>query len=139
MKNGPCYWDSSAVLSLLLPDSDSSVAVDHAERDVLHLISSVGAAEVYSVLARLERGRIISPDDARAARARFDSGNWRYSNVAPSRTLLYEAAEKWYLKGGDLWHLAAAMALLQERPHLQLLSFDAALVEAARGEGFSAT
>lgn len=134
MIDGLYYWDSSAVLSLLLPDSNSSIAVERAERNVSHLISSLGAAEVYAVLSRLERGRAISPDDGRAARALFDSGMWRYAVDAPSRSLLRDLARKWPLKGADLWHLAAAMTLRLERPHLQLLTFDAALADAARGE-----
>jgi predicted nucleic acid-binding protein len=139
VSDGQCYWDSSAVLSLLLPDSNSSIAMEHSELNLSHLISSVGAAEVYAVLARLERGHAISVDDARAARARFESGRWRYAVDVPSRALLRDLARKWLLKGADLWHLAAAITLRLERPRLQILTFDAALAEAARGEDLSAT
>jgi predicted nucleic acid-binding protein len=138
MSEGQYYWDASAVLSLLLPDANSTVARQCAERNVAHLISSVGAAEVYAVVSRLERTGAISGDDARAARLRFDSGMWRYAVDVPARSLLRDVARKWPLRGADLWHLAAAMTLRLERPRLRLLTFDSALAEAARAEELSA-
>lgn len=139
MSDGPFYWDASAVLSMLVPDQNSRIAAELAHRKFPHIIASVGAAEVYSVLVRMERGRVISPDDAQTARGRFDSGSWRYVAVTPARALLQGLARRWSLRGAGLWHLAAAITLRKDQVGLQFLTFDAALVKAARGEELSAT
>ncbi|MGH2424940.1 MAG: hypothetical protein ACRDF1_01465 [bacterium] len=43
---------------------------------------------------------------------------------------------KWSLRGADLWHLCTAKSLQSELPELRILTFDARLATAARGEGF---
>ncbi|MHB8762796.1 MAG: hypothetical protein ACYDA8_00410 [Deferrisomatales bacterium] len=42
------------------------------------------------------------------------------------------------LRGADLWHLAAAVTLRERLPDLCLITFDAALREAAETEGLIA-
>ena len=54
------YWDSSAILSALLEDAHSAVAVRHARRTGLHLVSSLGWSEVSAVLTRMGRERYLT-------------------------------------------------------------------------------
>lgn len=132
------YWDASAVLSLLLPDTHTETARAHASTERAHIVSSLTNAQVYAVLSKLERIRAIDSERAASARQRFFRGLWSSVSVDPSRALVQRLAQRWKLKGADLWHLGAATALRVESP-LELLSFNRMLVEAARGEGFSAT
>jgi predicted nucleic acid-binding protein len=133
------YWDASAVLSLLFPDTYSSAARTCAARDAEHIVSSLTLAEIYAALERARRSHFYSEAIIVESKRRLEHGRWRYVLVSPRRAILQELASKCALKGAGLWHLALVKMLNAERPELRLLSFDASLVEAARGEGFSAT
>ncbi len=99
-------------------------------------MSSLGWAEVQAVIARLEREHALSPVFLSAAREAVERGPWVRLSVDPDRQQIAVLARAWPLRGADLWHLAAAKALQADLPELRLLSFDAKLAEAARGEGF---
>jgi hypothetical protein len=43
-------------------------------------------------------------------------------------------ADKWSLRGADLWHLCAAKSLVSEFPELKVFSFDNRLNAAAKEE-----
>jgi predicted nucleic acid-binding protein len=101
-----------------------------------HLISSLGWAEVYAVIARIEREQALSPVLIAAAREALERGPWVGVSVDPDRLQMAALAQAWSLRGADLWHLAAAKALQADLPELRVLSFDARLAEAALGEGF---
>ena len=128
------YWDASAIVSLLVPDRFSGDAVRLAHGDAKHYVSSLTCAEVYSTLHRGERNGAVSRETVEAARNAFETGLFGWSHIVPHRKLISGLARKWSLKGADLWHLAAVLTLREEQPAIALLTFDDALLEAARGE-----
>lgn len=130
------YWDSSAIVSALFRDRHSDEASTAARAPGTHLMSSLADAEVHAVIARIEREQLLSPILVAAAREAVERGPWVRLSVDPDRQELAALARRWLLRGADLWHLAAAKALQSDLPELRLLSFDARLTEAARGEGF---
>lgn len=133
------YWDASAVLSLLFPDGHSRAARACAAQEVENMLSSFALAEIYAVLERARKSGARSEAVIAESKRRLVRGRWRYVRISPRRAMLQELAPKYALNSADLWHLSLAKALNEERPGLRLLSFDAKLVEAARGEGFSVT
>jgi predicted nucleic acid-binding protein len=127
------YWDSSAVLSVLIEDAHSEAAATEARRRVTHLLSTLAYAEVIAVLARLERDRALPRALADAARQAVRGGPWRALALQPDRSTMDELAASWSLRGADLWHLATALTLRRELPELQLITFDSRLRAAADG------
>jgi predicted nucleic acid-binding protein len=133
---GVVYWDTSAIVSALFGDRHSDEASAAARAPGTHLVSSLGWAEVNAVIARIEREQALSPVLIAAAREAIERGPWLGVSVDPDRLQMAALARAWPLRGADLWHLAAAKALQTDLPELRLLSYDARLAEAARGEGF---
>jgi len=129
------YWDASALLSVLFRDEHSGVAAPRAREPGAHLVSSLAWAEAHAVIARLQRERMLADVLVEAAREALELGPWHRINVAPDWRSLAEPAQRWPLRGADLWHLALAARLHAELPELELLTFDTRLAAAARGEG----
>jgi len=132
------YWDASAIVSVLFKDRSSARAFKWAARDGVHLLSSLAYAETCAVISRLKRERILADVLIQAALETLHQGPWRRLNSSPDWKLVALLADKWSLRGADLWHLAAAKSLQSEFPELVLLTYDARLRAAAEGERLSA-
>lgn len=131
------YWDASAVISALFRDQHSEIAWNMARLNGIHILSTLAAAEVYAVIARIERESVLADVLIAAARETFSTGPWRRLHMQPSWELLEEYATRWPLRGADLWHLALAKTLQRELPDLRMLTFDQRLAVAAAGEGLA--
>lgn len=131
------YWDASAVVSALFRDEHSDIAWALVRQDCVHILSTLAAAEVYAVIARIEREAVLADVLIAAARETFAAGPWRRLNMQPSWELVEEYATRWPLRGADLWHLALAKTLQRVLPDLRLLTFDKRLAVAAAGEGLA--
>jgi predicted nucleic acid-binding protein len=132
------YWDSSALLSGLFRDAHSNDAVAWSRREGYHLLSSLAWAEVTAVMARMRRERLATDIFIDSALQAIAQGPWRRLNITPRWQAMEGLSRKWPLRGADLWHLAAAMTLRDDRPELMLLTYDGRLRAAAAGEGFAA-
>ncbi len=128
------YWDSSAILSTLLQDDHSEQALQYAGLNTTHLISSLAVAETHAVLTRIKRERLLADLLIEAALETLGTGPWRHLGIGPRAVEIKKMAQKWPLRGADLWHLAAAKTLQQELPELIILTFDQRLHSAASGE-----
>lgn len=131
------YWDTSALLSYFFTDIHSATAQRRAATKGVHLVSSLAHAEACAVIARMTREGIIDAAAAESVEAAMTEGCWRQLNGLPDRTTVAALAQKWPLRGADLWHLALAVSLQTELPELQLISFDERLSQAATGEGIA--
>ena len=131
------YWDASAILSVLFQDSHSAVARPLAQKDGFHLISTLAYAETCAVIARLKRENVLANVLIKSAFEVLKRGPWRQLTFSPDWEIVYSLSNKWPLRGADLWHLAIAKSLHSQLPELSLLTFDARLREAAKGEGLS--
>ncbi len=131
------YWDTSAILSALFADDHSKKAVSHAGRRGFHFVTSLGWAEAYAVIGRIERERALAKTLVDAARTSLAAGPWRRINAGPSWNTIASLARRWPLRGADLWHLATAKDLKADLPELAFLSFDQRLNVAANGEGLT--
>lgn len=72
-----------------------------------------------------------------AAREALEGGPWRRLNAAPDWKVVRDLSSKWPLRAADLWRLAVARSLQSEVPELRIISFDARLAAAAKGEGLA--
>jgi len=118
------YFDSSALVKLVVNEAESESLVDHLSRPMTALTSALSVAEVTRALRRAP----VTRDDIDAAlvglhlievtRPILDRAGW----VAGER-----------LRALDAIHLASALSL--GIPDLQFISYDDRLAEAARGQG----
>jgi len=129
------YWDASAILSTLIKDAHSEEAQECASKEGVHLLSSLAYAEVLAVLSRMKRERMMADLFVEAAFQTLGSGPWRRLNSGPEWNLMAALSKKWSLRGADLWHLSTAKSVCEQLPELKVLTFDARLKAAARGEG----
>jgi predicted nucleic acid-binding protein len=129
------YWDTSAILSVLFKDAHSEKAKSLADREGVHLISSLGYSEACAVLARIRREGFITDILFKSAFEVLETGPWRRIHLSPIWEDLHDLCKKWPLRGADLWHLAAAKRIQQELPELFLFTFENRLKRAADGEG----
>jgi len=126
------YWDTSAVIATLFEEPSSARARSTLARYDPHFMSSLGWAEVLSVIERVSRA---SPHaDVDRARAAVGQGPWLRVSLSPDWEVAQGLSRKWALRGADLWHLACVLTLRRSLPVL-LFAFDEALREAAAGEG----
>ncbi len=129
------YWDSSVILALLFKEGNSRRAKLLAERNALHLLSTLAYAEVNAVISRTMREHMLTEALAQSAHEILDRGPWRRISMSPEWEMIRGLSEKHALRGADLWHLATAMALKGAFPELWLLTFDQRLKTAAELEG----
>jgi predicted nucleic acid-binding protein len=136
-KNYYVYWDASAILSALVKDSHSGVALKWIRKDGLHLLSTLAYAEVISVLDRMEKERILTGVLVQSALQALLEGPWRFLNLSPGREHMDFLRGKYLLRGADFWHLALAITLKKDIPELMVLTFDKKLREGTEKEGFA--
>ncbi len=128
------YWDASALLSVLIRDVHTEEALRHARTSNCSLVSTLATAETLAVLRRMRHDALLTHAAHRAALDAFDAGPWRQLNLQPAWPTLGELADRYVLKGADLWHLATVKTLQEELPEVKLLTFDRRLQAAARRE-----
>lgn len=133
------FWDSSALVPLLLEEPDS-------ERRRTLLRADPGVAvwwgtpvECESAIQRRTREGSLSPAEARLARERLEELARSWQEVAPLdavRTLARRLLRTHPMRAADALQLAAALALQQAGlPQLSFASADDRLNAAAEAEG----
>ena len=125
------YWDASVVLSILFQDAYSEEAQRWARQKGVHLISTLAYAEVYAVIHRIRRERVLADVLVRAACEALKEGPWRHLNMLPTWQSIRSLSSRCLLKGADLWHLSTVKTLHKQIPELMLLTFDNKLRVAA--------
>jgi predicted nucleic acid-binding protein len=135
------FWDSSAVMPLLVAEAATKTLQALALADPGLLVWWATEAECASAIARLEReGALEGP----AAIAAFDrlkraADCWHQVEATDAVT---EAARRFLrvhpLRTADALQLAAAFVAAERRPSsLEVLTLDGRLAAAARKEGFA--
>ena len=132
------YFDSSALVKLVLAEEHSSLVADLWDACDSVGASHLGYAEVCSALSR-SRGERLSGDEAhRQAVERWDD-SWESIRPVPLTDELAQAAGRCAathgLSGADAVHLASALAI--GRDHVVMAVFDRRLHQAAQAEGLA--
>ena len=134
------YWDTSAVLPLIIDEPETARAKRLADQDPAIAAWWATRTECMSALARLRRDETInSEDEARTKRLLLQlAGQW--TEIAPG-TRLRERAERLLsvhpLRASDAFQLAAALLWARGKTAGRgFVSFDDRLRRAAAREGF---
>ncbi len=134
------FWDSSAVVPLLVHQSASPAVEAYFREDPGLIVWWATRVECDSAIARLERERKLSPKSTDEAFRRLDAISSLWHEVQPV-DVLREAARRVLrlhsLRVGDSLQLAAAFMAAENRPStLEFVCLDDRLGGAARREGF---
>jgi uncharacterized protein len=133
-------WDASAIVPLILPESQSLAVQERLGRDGQVAVWWGTPVECQSAVERKRRTGELSEAAAGAAARKLDRLRLAWQEVEPTEAIR-ERALKYLrihpLRAADALQLAAAFAAAEEQPPtLEFLSLDKRLVEAARREGF---
>ena len=135
------FWDSSAIVPLLVNEPTTPRLESFAERDPDMLVWWGSRVECASALARLGRAAGLDPRRAEVAfdRLRQLADGWH--EIEPNE-LIRETAIRFVrvhpLRTADALQLGAAFVAAECRPpSLQLVTLDDRLADAARKEGFA--
>lgn len=134
------FWDSSAIVPLLLAEPTTKAVQTLAAKDPVMLVWWASEVECASALARLERGDALEESAATQAFERLRQLAASWHEIDPSDAVR-EAAVRFLrvhpLRAADSLQLAAAFLAAERRPpSLEVVTLDERLATAARKEGF---
>lgn len=133
------FWDSSAIVPLLVEEATSARLLGLLESDPCLLVWWATPVECASAVARREREGAMSTRDASAALARLRELAAQWNEVLPAepvRNVAQRLLRTHDLRAGDALQLAAALTGAENEPaSLELVCLDARLSLAAEREG----
>lgn len=134
------FWDSSAIVPLVLDEGASQEARGLLRDDRGMVVWWGTPVEVLSALERAEREGEVPPADVDLARRALDDLSGRWNEVLPSDEVRERAGVGLLhhpLRVGDALQLGAALTWARGRPRGRgFVSLDDRLADAARREGF---
>ncbi len=135
------YWDSSAIVALLVEEKATTSLLDLYQRDPVMLAWWGADIECVSALARLEREGGLDASTVVYALQRLRALREAWQEVQPVEPVR-EAARRLLrvhdLRAADSLQLAAALVVSAHRPStLEFVCLDARLTGAAQREGFN--
>ena len=134
------FWDSSALLLLLVPEERSAALTELFRDDPAVAVWWATPVECASALARLERERRVTEAGWQAATERLRAAARGWTEVPPIDKVRDQATRLLRLhslRAADALQLAAALVLADFEPRtLPLVTLDLQLAAAARREGF---
>ena len=134
------FWDTSAILPLLVEEPRTKAMVELMRDDPAAAVWWLTPVECWSALARLEReGRLTEVGVAAAATLLREAAR-RWTEVPPLERIRDQASRLVRLhplRAADALQLAAAVVLADFEPRtLPVVTLDDRLAAAARREGF---
>ena len=134
------FWDSSAVVPLLVSEDQSARALELLRLDPVGIVWALSPVEVHSALVRRRRDGSLATPDFAASRNRAKL----FFSAMAQVVALEQVAERAVrvldlhpLRAADALQLAAALVASRERPQdLPFVTLDERLAEAAEREGF---
>ena len=137
------FWDSSAVIPLLVPETTSRSLQRLYDADPVMFAWWATEIECTSAIARRQRVGHLREDVAAEAFARLSALKVAWHELEPGDEVR-ESAKRFIrvhdLRTADALQLAAAFLIAEARPStLEFVSLDDRLLAAARREGFSTT
>jgi len=135
------YWDTSAIMPLLVQEQASAAMKDIFGRDKVVFVWWAAEVECVSALARVERERRLNPDDLAFAYRRLEVFCASWYVIQPVE-VLKEIAKRLLrvhpLSAADALQLAAAVVGSRHNPRgLEFVCLDSRLSAAAQREGFN--
>jgi predicted nucleic acid-binding protein len=135
------FWDSSAVVPLLMPESRSELLTEKISGDAEPVIWWATPLECQSAIQRRHREQPFTSAELTASNDRLRQIVQHADTVAPTDELRRRAARLLSvhpLRAADALQLAAALIWSEEQPHGEgFVSLDGRLRDAAAREGFT--
>ena len=135
------FWDSSALVPLLLSEATSAVLTKQLRSDPAPAIWWASPVECRSALHRRQREGLLPGRALRAATSRLDSLIQSVDTVPPTdaaRARAERLLASHALSAADAFQLAAALVWCEEATAEEtFVCLDRRLSEAARREGFA--
>ena len=134
------FWDSSAIVPLLVNEDNTDYCLTMLAHDPKMLIWCLSRVEVMSALCRRVRDGLMGSDEFQKTKERLKVILGKVSEVSAIekvRSRALRLLEVHPLRAADACQLAAALISVQEEPEkLTILCFDGRLQSAAIKEGF---
>jgi len=134
------FWDSSAVVTLLVPQASSPRMEKEYAADPVLKVWCLTPVEAWSAVCRLRREGLLDSPAMRVARRRLQGlvESWvEIDGFRAVRSRALRLLETHPLRAGDSLQLAAALVFTSDRPEgLPFVTLDSRLAEAAEREGF---
>jgi predicted nucleic acid-binding protein len=134
------FWDSSALVPLLIGERTTSMITAEFERDPAMIVWWATEIECISALARLERDGHLTGSNLGAAVERLTAAAAAWAEVEPVARVRQTAIRLLRvhpLRAADSMQLAAAIVAAEGDPRsLPFLTLDERLATAAEREGF---
>ena len=135
------FWDSSAVVPLLVDEPSTPAVSALRDNDPTMLVWWATEVDCVSAISRLERNADLNPDATTASLARLDALIATWAQILPTHTVRQVARRMLRvhdLRASDALQVAAATVAAEGHPaSLEFVSLDDRLVAAARREGFA--
>jgi hypothetical protein len=135
------FWDSSAVLPLVVEEPPSRACRDLLRSDPVQIVWCLTVTEVTSALCRLNREGVLDDEQLSRAEVRSSRLARRWHEVESLQEVREEAARQLHLhhlRAADSLQLAAAVLASQRRPRGRgFVSLDEGLLAAAQRQGFA--
>ncbi len=135
------FWDSSAIVPLLIDEAATDRLSPLPQRDVDMIVWWATPVECGSAISRRERTGDVDASTAVVARERLDALRARWREVAPSKAVQAAAmrlVRVHALSAADALQLAAALAASEREDRaLDFVCLDGRLAAAAQREGFT--
>ena len=133
------FWDSSAIVPLIVADPRTSALQRLYQRDAAVLVWWATEIECVSAVARLERQQDLTARAALESFRRLDALKTSWNEVQPLdgvRRIARRLLRVHSLRAADSFQLAAALVASEGQPgSLEMVSLDDRLVDAGRREG----
>jgi len=134
------FWDSSALVPLLVEEADSQWFESQLSEDATILVWYGTVAEIESALMRRFREGSLSDADEKLARKKLLMLELVWNEIQPTSTVRDRALRLLRvhpLRAADAFQLASALVACREKPqNFVFLTGDHRLRDAARKEGF---
>lgn len=134
------FWDSSAILPVIIAEAESSWARKLLKSDPKGLVWCLSIVEVRSAIARRARDgalTVVTHDAARRRANRLFKALPQVVALEAVRARALRLLDLHSLRAADSLQLAAALVAAKDRPEeLPFVTLDQRLAEAARREGF---
>jgi predicted nucleic acid-binding protein len=134
------FWDSSAVMPLLVGERSTQAVLGEIERDPEMIVWWGTQVECVSALARLERDATLDGAGMTTAIDRLDGLIRAWQEIQPADRVRQTATRLLrvhVLRAADAFQLGAAIAASEDRPaSLEMVTLDDRLATAAQREGF---
>ena len=141
MKTNQAFWDTSAIVPLCTHEPTSLRARQIMRKHPQFIVWWGTYAEARSAFARAYREGLLTATQRVQAQKHLERLSQAWTEISPSDNLRRAAVElldRYALRTGDAFQLAAALVWCDEKPRRRtMVCFDVRLADAARQVGFT--